>query len=298
MATGKDSTKSKKYFDGTTDIEAFITITELNAAIKGYTEEKKAQYFASLLVEGPALNVYLRLTADEKKDAEAIKMALKTEFEAAHRDREVALVKLTKRNMEKGESPQTYAYALLQLTKLAYSTLPEPSQEVIAKDRFIQGQSKEMQTALKSWPNFSTKTLSQLAQQTVVFQTAGVSVSNGSVSVKSEVNEVSDLVAGSNVSLVDEIVEKVVSKLQFPDAEDPVNFVQSSDRGNRGNRGNRGKGRFNRRGYRESSAGRGAFSCRNCRSPSHGYSKCPTRFCQACGSRGHDAWSTDCPNYR
>ena len=54
---------------------------------------KKEQYLASLLLDGPALNVYLRLSEDEKKNGEEIKTALRTEFEPAHRDREVALEK-------------------------------------------------------------------------------------------------------------------------------------------------------------------------------------------------------------
>ena len=83
--------RNKKFFDGTTDVEAFITIADLNAAVKGYTAKSKAQYLASLPLEGPGLNVYLRLSDDHKKDAEEIKKALRSEFEAAHRDREVAL---------------------------------------------------------------------------------------------------------------------------------------------------------------------------------------------------------------
>ena len=123
--------KMKKNFDGSTDVEAFITITELNAAVKGYADEKKAQYMASLLVEGPALNVYLRLDDDKRKNPEEIKTALRNEFEAAHHDREVALEKLAKRKLQKNESPQTFAYALQELAKLAYSSLPAPSEDAI-----------------------------------------------------------------------------------------------------------------------------------------------------------------------
>ena len=109
-----------KYYDGSTDIEAFLPKVDLNAAIKGYTDEKKAQYLASLLSESPALNVYLSLSYDNKKNAEEIKKALQAEFEPAHRDREVALQKLANRKMLKGESPYTYAYSLIELTKFAY----------------------------------------------------------------------------------------------------------------------------------------------------------------------------------
>ena len=47
-----------KYYDGTTDIEAFVTRVDLNAAIKEYTAEKKAQYLASLLSEGPVKRLF------------------------------------------------------------------------------------------------------------------------------------------------------------------------------------------------------------------------------------------------
>ena len=57
---------------------------------------------------------------------------------------------------------------------MAYATLPAPSQDAIAKDYFVSGQSKEMQTALKSLPDFSTKSMSDLAKEAIRFQTAGV----------------------------------------------------------------------------------------------------------------------------
>ena len=290
--------RSKKYFDGSTDVEAFITIAELNASVKGYADERKAQYLASLLVEGPALNVYLRLDTEKRKNAEEIKTALRTEFEAAHRDREVALAKLAKRKMLRNESPHTFAYALQELTKLAYSTLPAPSQDAIAKDYFVNCQSKEMQTALKSLPDFSTKSMSDLAKEAVRFQTAGVqSAPPTPAVVKTEISEVS-LGATGGDALVDNIVDKVVSRLSGMNVagasgDTSVDYVQRQSRG--GGR-NRGRNRSNQRG-RGSNRGRGDFKCRNCSSPDHGYSKCPTRFCQACGGRGHDGWSRDCPNF-
>ena len=64
-----------KYYNGSTDIEAFLTKRDLNAAIKEYTEEK-AQYLASMLSEGHTLNVYMSLSDDNKKNAEDIKKAL------------------------------------------------------------------------------------------------------------------------------------------------------------------------------------------------------------------------------
>ena len=287
--------RNKKFFDGTTDVEAFITIAELNAAVKGYTDERKAQYLASLLVEGPALNVYLRLSADHKKDAEEIKKALRSEFEAAHRDREVALEKLGKRKMRRNESPITFAYALQELTKLAYATLPAASQDAISKDYFVKGQSKEMQTALKSLADFSTKSMTDLATETVRFQTAGVqSTPEALATVKTEINVVSENASGED-ALVDNIVEKVVTRLSGMNVggacgSAAVDYVHYQNRGSR----SRGRGWSRGRG---GSRGRGDFKCRSCSKPDHGYAKCPERFCQACGGRGHDAWSRDCPNF-
>ena len=302
--------KMKKYFDGSTDVEAFITITELNAAVKGYADEKKAQYMASLLVEGPALNVYLRLDDDKRKNPEEIKTALRNEFEAAHRDREVALEKLAKRKLQKNESPQTFAYALQELTKLAYSSLPALSQDAIGRDYFVNGQSKEMQTALKSLPDFKDKSMMQLAAETVRFQTAGVqSPSNAPIPIKTEVQEVSlGAIGGNSItdedSLVDSIVEKVVSRLgglnvAGANSDSSVNYMNSQHQHRGGGRNQRRGSSYNQRGKgnRGRGRGRGTFKCRNCNSPDHGYTQCPTRFCQACGGRGHDGWSRDCPNF-
>ena len=77
--------------DTENDVEVFITITEVNAAVTGYTDEKKTQYMASLLVEGPALYIHVRLDDQKRKDLEELRSALRNEFEAAIRDREVAL---------------------------------------------------------------------------------------------------------------------------------------------------------------------------------------------------------------
>ena len=297
-----DAVKSKKFFDGTTDVEAFITITELNASVKGYTDEKKAQYMASLLVEGPALNVYLRLDNDKRKDPEEIKSALRNEFEAAHRDREVALEKLAKRKLGKNESPHTFAYALQELTKLAYATLPAASQDAIGRDYFVKGQSKEMQTALKSLADFTTKSLMDLAKETVRFQTAGVQpVSHDMVHVKTEVQEVSAGAACASKEdiLLDSIVEKVVGPLgvmSVGNGAAGVNSVRYQSRGGGRNR-RRGANYNNQRGG-GSNRGRGKnFKCRSCGAPDHGYAQCPQRFCQACGGRGHDGWSKECPNF-
>ena len=76
--------------------------------------------------------------------------------------------------------------------------------------------------------------------------------------------------------------------------------VNSVTRGRAASRGNR----FQRRGSSYPSrrpqgrGGRNDRKCRGCQSTGHIVKDCPTRFCQACGQRGHDAWQQVCPNHQ
>ena len=58
-------------FDGKGDVNIFLTKVELVASIKGHANEKKAQFVASKL-SGPAFDVYMRLSDDDKKDFDKI----------------------------------------------------------------------------------------------------------------------------------------------------------------------------------------------------------------------------------
>ena len=303
------SSSNTKHYDGTSDVEAFITRVELKANIKGHVGEKCAQYMASLLAEGHALNVYLKLSADDKKDCEKIKEALRKEFDASHRNRDVALEKLSKRKPEKGESPSSFAYKLMELAKLAYGGLADASQKTIVKDYFVAAQSREMRVALKSLADFQTKTVTDLATEVTRLQTAGVP--SVDTSVKSEESGIYnvDCDGDEESAMVDKIADKVVQKLACMKV-DAVDDLTTSD--TLANYVGSGRGRSRRNNYRGNRSGtnrgrgsdqRGADNsnvrkCRNCQSTGHVYTKCPTRFCQACGQRGHDGWSRDCPNYR
>ena len=76
-----DSSKRVKItFDGSTDVTKFVTKIELEASLKEYADEMKANFLASRLV-GPVFDVYLRLTTEQKKDFDDIKAELKNEFE-------------------------------------------------------------------------------------------------------------------------------------------------------------------------------------------------------------------------
>ena len=63
--------KNSLQFDGTGEVNKFVTKVELQASLKGHADEKKAQFIASKL-NGPALDIYMRLSADDKKDAAKI----------------------------------------------------------------------------------------------------------------------------------------------------------------------------------------------------------------------------------
>ena len=64
----------------------------------------------------------------------------------------------------------------MQLTKLTYSTLSANSQDVITRDHFMRGQSRDMQVALKSLPEFGIKAAMELVKEMVRFQTAGIPI--------------------------------------------------------------------------------------------------------------------------
>lgn len=308
-------------FDGKGDVKTFLTKVEIVASIKEYTDEKKAQFVASKLI-GPAFDVYMRLSDDDKKLFPRIKEELLKEFEKGQLNREEAIHLLGDRRRQPEESPQTFAYKLIELVKLAYPDFQDTVRKTIAKDYFVRGVHPEMQIALKSAATFSTSDVNALAVETVRLELAGVksykkksSPSDGGVSDVSSVND----------STINAIAEKVLEKLQInntPSASGgsaaggvenqpstDVNYFSNSGggwnrgRNRRGRGGNRGGNRGgyrggNRGGNRDNGTGNPLRTCRGCQSTEHIVRNCPTRFCQACGNRGHDQNSEHCPNLR
>ena len=99
-------------FGGKGDVKVFLTKVELMASIKGHADEKKAQFLASKLV-GPAFDVYMRCSDDDKKDFDTIKEELLKEFEKGQFNRDEAIHILSSRRRQAEESPQTFVYKLL-----------------------------------------------------------------------------------------------------------------------------------------------------------------------------------------
>ena len=106
-------------FDGNGDVKVFIVKTALHSALKGYEDEKAAQNLASRL-EGRAFDVYMRLSATDKKDVDKVQTEFMNEFELSNQDREMAMYEWTTRRRKQGESPQTFIYKIMELVKLAY----------------------------------------------------------------------------------------------------------------------------------------------------------------------------------
>ena len=203
-----DTKKVKLNFDGKGEVKVFITEVELEAAIKGYTEEKLAQFLASKL-SGPAFEVYLRLTDDQKKVFESIKEELLKEFERGQLDREEAIATLNDRRRKSEESPQTYAYKIVELVKLAYPTFNVATRKTIAKDYYMRGLHSEMQVALKASERFNDNDINALATETVRLELAGIKSIGTQSPARNECNQVGDVTEFPINSIVDKVVEKL-----------------------------------------------------------------------------------------
>ena len=286
-----DSQKAYKYFDGTSDVRKFVTKTELEAALKNHADEKRAQYMASKLV-GHAMDVYLRMSDEDKKDPEKLKAELLKEFERGQLNREEAIAELDSRKRLPDEAAETYAYKVIELIKIAYPSFDPVVRASLAKDFFVKGLSNELQLALKSGANYSTMDVKAVTTEAVRLELAGVGVKKPCTEASVEAGD----------SMVDKIAEKVIQKLggvTVSSAEDRVsdgqlNSASAVQPQRRGQRGNRNRGRARGRGTQSNQT----RACRSCQSTDHIVKDCPTRFCQACGGRGHDQFNSTCPNYQ
>jgi hypothetical protein len=286
-----------KSFNGTGNVVEFLKKVELHSKLKGYADEKLAQNLASRLT-GPAFDVYMRLSDAEKNNNETIATELLKEFKPGQQDREEAIVQLQKRCRQVEEPTLTFAYKLLELVKLAYPDFNENTRGTIAKDYYVKGLHLDMQIALKSLANFATSNINDLAKETTRLQLAGINSfpegKNYMHSSHATVNSVNDSV--DNTSLVESIVNKVIDKLKDCDINDipnaseqnSVDFIRSRESS---------RGRNYKPVYRRNTNNM-KLKCRSCQSTEHLVKNCPTRFCQACGNRGHDFWNTTCPKYQ
>lgn len=298
-----ESTKKVKVtYDGKSDVNSFLTKVELESSLKDYADEKKANFLASRLI-GPAFDVYMRLSADKKKDFKEIQAELKKEFERGQLNREEALSILQNRPQGPKESPQTFEYKLVELVKLAYPDFADDVRQKIAKDYFIKGVHPEMQIALKSRASFADDDISVLATETVRLALAGVKSYSNCTTTSEACNSVGDIHASIPVQLpnaspdmINAIADVVVSKLKESSlgSSNSATGEDAEEVGNvgRGSGGRRGRGRGGR-----NNGGNQIRRCRACQKTDHVIKNCPNKFCEACGQRGHSQYDRNCPNY-
>ena len=163
----------------------------------------------------------------------------------------------------------------------------------LAKDYFVRGLSSQLQLAIKSERGYDAMDVKAVAKEAVRLELAGVGNKTAAGVVAT---------AHSCDDMVDAVAEKVIEKLAganflpgHPSSEqNETNAVSGVDRQNR-NRGYRGRSRGRASGNNRNHSAR---KCRCCLSSEHLIKDCPTRFCQACGGRGHDQYSSSCPNFQ
>ena len=103
--------KVLEVFNGNGNGNTFIEKVNIYAAFKGHENEKKAQLVASYL-DGAAFDVYMRLSADEKKNPDTIKDELLKEFQRSQLNRKAAIHELNNRILHPTESLAAYSYKL------------------------------------------------------------------------------------------------------------------------------------------------------------------------------------------
>lgn len=278
-----ESTKKVTAFNGKGDVNVFLTKIDLYNQLKGYDGETAAVSLASRLEE-PAINVYMRMSVEDRKDITKIRAELRKQYELGNADREQALSLLGVVQRKEDEAAKDFGYRIKELVKLAYPKFDDASKQVHEKDAFVKGCHPDMQMKLKTLENFADLDMNAIIDNAVRLEVAGVKAVVKHF--KAEMNAVDFQGACSSTSqgrdhvLLERLgnLEETIAKLSFsqgaaggPSKSSPS--VPSTPSG---------KGKAKR--------------CFKCQDPSHVVKKCPKRFCQACGQAGHDWWMKCCPN--
>ena len=290
------ATKKVESFTGREDVKKFVTKCDLYCNLKGYVGEKKSAFIAGRLEE-PAFDVYMALSDDDKKDPEKIKTALIECFDNAIRNREVAFEELTHRKRLDDEKAEVFAHKIQDLVKYAYPKFEQDAKNALAKDYYVKGLQVDVQKELRKMDKFEDKTIGELVKQTTYLE-----IANANASASQPKEEISSVNSHNNglESRMDKLITlmertlTVSNENEYDDAEEEKLNYAGSNHGNFRNQPYRNRGKPSR--------GRGSWQqplkCRVCNSTDHLFRKCPERFCQACGKKGHDGWQRDCPKYQ
>lgn len=278
-------------FKGIGDVKKFITKCELHCTLKGYIDEKKAVFIAERL-DDAAFEAYIGLSDADKKDAEKIKEALLKHFDRAKRNREVAIEELMNRKRLPNEKAELFGNKILELVKYAYPKLNDAAIKTLTKDYYVKGLHSDLQRELRKETGFEDKSLKDLTEQTTYLEIAGINSGVTEKEVIGSIREPNNL-EGKIDQLIDILGRSSAMKeekdVEEKDGEDEkVNFAGAGSYYKSSTRGRRGGGQPPRK----------RLECRICNSTDHLFRRCPSRFCQSCGKKGHDGWDKNCPNYK
>ena len=130
------SSHSAPSFDGQGDTNLWLFKMTFFCSTKGYTDKKEAHAMASKLT-GAAFLVVGRMLEKDQDSPEAIRKALKAEFDKSVLDRKTAVQNLRSRVRSPGGSPAQLAYDIARTAALAYPTLAKTKEEDV-KASFLQ----------------------------------------------------------------------------------------------------------------------------------------------------------------
>ena len=141
--------------------------------------------------------------------------------------------------------------------------------------------------------------MQQLVNQTTYLEIANTNAAAASQPRSEEIASVSH-VANNLESRLDKLVTLMERTLAAGDDEDNIEEERMNFTGNANStRNSRNHQRYRRGNSNRRGGGRQqSLKCRVCDSTDHLFRKCPNRFCQSCGNKGHDGWQRECPKYQ
>lgn len=128
-------------YNGLTPLEPYLAQVDLAALHDGWSQEETATHLA-LALEGPALQVLIDLSPEERRDLQALTAALNRRFgqrTSAEQSRE----ELTNRRRREGESVGAFAADIRVYTRKGYPTFPTAAREELSLHAFLRGLTPE-----------------------------------------------------------------------------------------------------------------------------------------------------------
>ena len=170
---------------------------------------------------------------------------------------------------------------------LAYPSFSRANSDIIGKDCFVKGLHPAMQLQLKSLEKFKDADVKTLVEEVSRLELAGVKSCQKKKTVTDSINSVQNEAECDSTANEDSINARLgrIETILTGFTEEAVNVVDGATNIPRSK---------NKTATKKNISSR---KCQNCSSTEHMVRKCPSRFCQACGKKGHDAWEKQCPNY-